>query len=62
MLLKKKTVIYNKNAKGLGSQQFSNLDLKNIKKNNLSFYLIDKNYFNLIKDLGFFGMLKFLFK
>ena len=62
MLLKKKTVIYNKNSKGLGSQKFSNIDLKNIKKNNLSFYLIDKNYFNLIKDLSFIGMLKFLFK
>jgi len=62
LLLKKKTVIYNQNIKGLGSQKFSNLDLKIIKKSNLSFYLIDKNYFNLITDLGFFGMLKFLFK
>jgi hypothetical protein len=61
-LLKKKTIIYNQNITGLGSKKFSNLDLKIIKKSNLSFYLIDKNYFNLIKDLGFFGMLKFLFK
>jgi hypothetical protein len=62
LLLKKKTVIYNQNTTGLGSQKFSNSDLKIIKKSNLSFYLTDKNYFNLIKDLGFFGMLKFLFK
>jgi len=61
-LLKKKTIIYNQNIMGLGSKKFSNSDLKIIKKSNLSFYLIDKNYFNLIKDLGFFGMLKFLFK
>jgi len=62
MLLKKKTIIYNQNTTGLGSKKFANLDLKVIKKKNLSFYLINKNYFNLIKDLGFFGMLKFLFK
>lgn len=61
-LLKKKTIIYNKNTLGLGSQKFANLDVKNIKKRNLSHYLINKNYFNLIKDLGFFCMLKFLFK
>ena len=61
-LLKNKTVIYNRNSTGLGSKKFSNKDLKIIKKSNLSFYLIDKNYFNLIKDLGFFGMLKFLFR
>jgi hypothetical protein len=62
MLLKKKTIIYNRNSKGLGSKPFANLDLKIIKKNNLSFYLVNKNYFNLIKDLGFLGILKFLFK
>lgn len=61
-LLKNKTIIYNYNPTGLGSKKFSNKDLKIIKKSNLSFYLIDKNYFNLIKDLGFFGMLKLLFK
>jgi len=61
-LVEEKTIIYNKNNKGLGSQKFSNLDIKNIRKSNLNYYLIDKNYFNLIKDLGFFCMLKFLFK
>jgi hypothetical protein len=61
-LLNKKTIIYNRNLSGLGSKKFSNLDLKIIKKRNLSFYFIDKNYFNLIKELGFFGMLKFIFR
>jgi hypothetical protein len=61
-LVKEKTIIYNKNTKGLGAEKFSNLDKKNIQKSNLNYYLIDKNYFNLIKDLGFFCMLKFLFK
>ena len=61
LLLKKKTVIINSSPFGLGSQNFANLDLRSIKKSNLSFYLKDKNYFNLIKDLGFFGLLKFLF-
>jgi hypothetical protein len=60
--IKKKTIIYNINTTGLGSKKLANLDLKTIKKSNLNYYLIDKNYFNLIKDLGFFGMLKFLFR
>jgi hypothetical protein len=62
IIIKKKTIIYNFNTTGLGSKKLSNLDLKNITKSNLSYYLVDKNYFNLIKDLGFFGILKFLFR
>jgi hypothetical protein len=61
-LLKTKTVIYSKNINGLGSRKFANKDIKIIKKKNLDFYLKNKKYLSLIKDLGFFGTLKFLFK
>jgi hypothetical protein len=62
MLLKKKTIIYNQNINSLSKNKNANKDFKTIKKKNLTFYLKDKNYLNLIKDLGFFSMLKFLFK
>lgn len=59
-LLKKKTVIYNKHLGGMGSSKYANKDFKNIKKKNLHYYLFNKNYLNLIRDLGFFGILKLL--
>jgi hypothetical protein len=59
-LLKKKTIIYNEHSGGLGSSKFANIDFKDIKKKNLRFYLFNKNYLNLIRDLGFFGILKLL--
>jgi hypothetical protein len=61
-LLNTKTIIYHKNEEGLGSKKFANKDIKIIKKKNLNFYLKNKNYLSLIKDLGFFGTFKFLFK
>lgn len=40
----------------------ANKDLKFVKKKNLFFYLKKFSYFDLIKDLGFFGILKLILR
>jgi hypothetical protein len=59
-LVKKKTVNYYFSNLGQSKKITANRDLRLIKKKNLIFNLKKFSYFNLIKNLGFFGMLKLI--
>ena len=61
-LVKKKTVNYYFSNFSQSKKIFANRDLKLIKKKNLIFNLKKFSYYNLIKNLGFFGMLKLIIK
>ena len=61
-LVKKKTVNYYFSNFSQSKKKFANRDLKLIKKKNLIFNLKKFSYYNLIKNLGFFGMLKLIIK
>ena len=61
-LVKKKTVNYFFSNLSQSKKIFANRDLKLIKEKNLIFNLKKFSYFNLIKKLGFFGMLKLIVK
>jgi hypothetical protein len=59
-LVKKKTVNYYFSNFSQSKKINANIDLKLILKKNLLFNLKKFSYFNLIKNLGFFGMLKLI--
>jgi hypothetical protein len=61
-LVKKKTINYFFSNTGQSKKIFANRDFKLTKKKNLIFNLKKFSYFNLIKNLGFFGILKFIIK
>jgi hypothetical protein len=61
-LVKKKTINYFFSNTGQSKKMFANRDLKLIKKKNLIYNLKKFSYFSLIKNLGFFGMLKLIVK
>ena len=61
-LVKKKTINYISSDFSQSKKIFANRDLKLIKEKNLIFNLKKFSYFNLIKNLGFFGILKLIVK
>ena len=61
-LVKKKTINYFSSAFSQSKKKFANRDFKLIKEKNLIFNLKKFSYFNLIKNLGFFGILKLIVK
>jgi len=61
-LVKKKTINYYCSKLSQSKKITANRDLRLIKKKNLIFNLKKFSYFNLIKNLGFFGMLKLIVK
>jgi hypothetical protein len=61
-LVNKKTVNYFSSNLSQSKKINANIDIELIKKKNLIFNLKKFSYFNFIKNLGFFGMLKFIVK
>jgi hypothetical protein len=61
-LVKKKTINYFFSNISQSKKMIANRDLKLIKKKNLICNLKKFSYFSLIKNLGFFGMLKLIVK
>lgn len=61
-LVNKKTINYFSSNRSQSKKIYANKDLKLIKKKNLIFNLKKFSYFNLIKNLGFFGIFKLIVK
>jgi len=59
-LVNKKTIVYFQDVASQSKKKNANIDLKKIKNKNLIYSLKKISYLDLIKNLGFFGMLKLI--